>query len=96
MQLALTARTLARMLAASAVLAAPAAGADVVQGVVSPANAAVVIRGGPQGDPALGAGPFQVWLAPGNYVAECQAPNSGKRVTFQALSQPTNVNIDCS
>ena len=86
----------ARLFALATVLAAPAAVADMVQGVVSPADARVVILDASNTARAeLPAGPFQVWLETGDYVAECKAPRAGKRIAFRSLSQPTDVNIDC-
>lgn len=86
----------AGLLAVATALAAPAALADMVQGVVSPANARVVILDASNTARAeLPAGPFQVWLEDGDYVAECKAPRAGKRIAFRSLSQPTDVNIDC-
>lgn len=90
------ARLIARLLVLSAAIAAPAALADMVQGVVSPANASVEIKKGGQVVQTLGAGPFQVWLEPGDYVAECRSPNADKRIKFRSLSQTTDVNLDCS
>ncbi len=90
------ARHVARLLVMSAAFTAPAALADMVQGVVSPAGARVEIKQGTNVVQTLGAGPFQVWLEPGDYVAECRAPNNGRRIAFRSLSQTTDVNFDCS
>ena len=72
------------------------AGADVVQGTVSPANAKVVIKnaGGAQVS-ELGAGAFQIRLPAGRFTAECTAPTQ-KSIPFFSLAQPTTLNIDCS
>lgn len=90
------ARLMARLLLLSVAVAAPTALADMVQGVVSPAGAKVEIKKGDTVMKTLDAGPFQVWLEPGDYVAECRAPKNGKRITFRSLSQTTDVNLDCS
>ena len=72
------------------------AGADVVQGTVSPANAKVFIKnaGGAQVS-ELGAGAFQIRLPAGRFTAECTAPTQ-KSIAFFSLAQPTTLNIDCS
>ncbi len=84
-------------LALATALLAPPSMADVVQGVVGPANAEAVIRDRDGKEVArLPAGSFQVWLPAGSYVAECLAPNKGKKLTLRSLAQPTSVNLDCS
>jgi len=84
-------------LALATVLLAPPSLADVVQGVLRPANAEAVIRDRDGKEVArLPAGSFQVWLPAGSYVAECLAPNQGKKLTVRSLAQPTSVNLDCS
>lgn len=84
-------------LALATVLVAPRSVADVVQGVLAPGNAEAVIRDR-EGKAVvqLTAGSFQVWLPAGSYVAECLAPNKGKKLTMRSLAQPTSVNLDCS
>jgi hypothetical protein len=88
---------IAAALALATVSAVPPASADVVQGVLGPANAEVVIRDrdGKEVE-RIPAGPFQVWLPAGSYVAECLAPNKGRQMTVRSLAQPTSVNLDCS
>lgn len=72
------------------------AGADVVQGTVSPANAKVVIKNAAGEQVSeLGAGAFQIRLPAGRFTAECTAP-SQKSIAFFSLAQPTTLNIDCS
>jgi len=85
------------LVALAIVLATPQSVADVVQGVLGPANAEAVLRDRDGKEVArLPAGSFQVWLPAGSYVAECLAPNKGKQLTVRSLAQPTSVNLDCS
>jgi phosphate-selective porin len=75
---------------------ASAAGADIVQGTVTPAAAKVIIKDGAGNQVSeLSGGPFQVRLPAGRFTAECQPP-SQKRVQIFSLAQPTTVNIDCT
>lgn len=84
------------VLALGTVLGAPRSVADVVQGVLGPANAEAVIRDRDGKEVArLPAGSFQIWLPAGSYIAECLAPNKGKQLTVRSLAQPTSVNLDC-
>jgi hypothetical protein len=84
-------------LALATVLTVPPCLADVVQGVLGPANAEVVIRDRDGKEVArIPAGSFQVWLPAGSYVAECLGPNKGRQMTVRSLAQPTSVNLDCS
>jgi hypothetical protein len=77
-------------------IAVPAAQADVVQGVIAPASAQVIVRdaSGKEIEKVSG-GPFQLWLPAGSYVAECISPNAGRRIPIESLTQPTSVNINC-
>jgi hypothetical protein len=83
-------------LIALAVTFVPAAHADIVQGVIAPASAQVVVRdaSGKEIEKVSG-GPFQLWLPAGSYVAECISPNAGRRIPIESLAQPTSVNINC-
>jgi hypothetical protein len=81
---------------ALATLIAGGAGADIVQGTVTPATAKVVIKDGAGNQVGeLSGGPFQVRLPAGRFTAECQPP-SQKKVQIFSLAQPTTVNIDCT
>ncbi|HSQ69125.1 MAG TPA: hypothetical protein VLM41_03500 [Steroidobacteraceae bacterium] len=84
------------VLAFAALLIAPLALADVVQGVVTPGGAEVVIRdAGGKEVARVAAGPFQVWLPTGSYEAECLTAGKGRKIKVRSLSQPTSVKIDC-
>jgi hypothetical protein len=81
---------------ALATLIAGGAGADIVQGTVTPATAKVLIKDGAGNQIAeLSGGPFQVRLPAGRFTAECQPPSQKKAQIF-SLAQPTTVNIDCT
>jgi hypothetical protein len=81
---------------ALAILIAGSAGADIVQGTVTPASAKVIIKDGAGNQVGeLAGGPFQVRLPAGRFTAECQPP-SQKKVQIFSLAQPTTVNIDCT
>jgi hypothetical protein len=91
--------TAARRALLGAILACVApslAVADVVTGVVSPANAKVAIVDA-QGQVVaqLKPGAYQLQLPVGKYRAQCQAPATREQ-EFLALSEPVTVNIDCS
>jgi hypothetical protein len=89
-------RSATRLVILAAVVAAPAALADVVQGVITPANAQVVIRDASNNEvEKVPGGPFQLWLPVGSYVAECVSPNAGRKIPIESLAQPTSVNINC-
>ena len=69
--------------------------ADIVTGSVSPAGAKVVVVDSSGKEVArLGAGPYQLQLAPGKYTARCEAPTTHEQ-TFLSLSDPVTVNINC-
>jgi phosphate-selective porin len=75
---------------------AATAGADIVQGTVTPATAKVVIKDGAGNQVGeLSGGPFQLRLPAGRFTAECQPP-SQKKVQIFSLAQPSTVNIDCT
>jgi hypothetical protein len=81
---------------ALAIAIAGSAGADVVQGTVTPASAKVIIKDGAGNQVSeLAGGPFQIRLPAGRFTAECQPP-SQKKVQIFSLAQPTTVNIDCT
>jgi hypothetical protein len=81
---------------ALATLLAGGAGADIVQGTVTPTTAKVVIKDGAGNQVGeLSGGPFQMRLPAGRFTAECQPP-SQKKVQIFSLAQPTTVNIDCT
>lgn len=77
-------------------LAAPAAVADIITGVVTPDDARVVIVDA-QGKVVaeLKPGAYQLQLPVGKYRAQCQAPATREQ-EFLALSEPVTVNVDCS
>jgi hypothetical protein len=83
------------LLLGALVLAKPAT-ADIVQGVVAPANARVLVKNA-SGEQVseLGGGPFQLRLPAGRFTAECTSPTP-KAIPFFSLAQPTTMNIDCS
>lgn len=72
------------------------AGADVVTGTVTPANAKVIITNA-AGDKVaeLKPGAYQLQLPVGKYKAQCQAPRA-KSQDVLVLSEPVTVNIDCT
>jgi phosphate-selective porin len=89
-------KTRLALLSLSLGLLAPTVSADVVQGIVRPAGAKVVVR-----DQAgnvvteLASGPFQLRLPAGQFVAQCTTATQ-KQFTFFSLSVPTSIAIDCT
>lgn len=81
--------------AAVALLIASNAYADVVTGTVAPQGASVVIVDSSGKTVAkLPAGPYQLQLPVGKYVARCQAPKQRDQ-EFLSLSDPVTVDINC-
>jgi hypothetical protein len=70
--------------------------ADIVTGSVAPAAAKVVIVDASGKEVAkLAAGPYQLQLPVGKYIARCAAPSTHEQ-TFLSLSDPVTVNIVCN
>jgi hypothetical protein len=83
------------MCAAASLLLASSAYADVVTGTVSPQGASVVIVDSSGKTVAkLPAGPYQLQLPVGKYIARCQAPKQRDQ-QFLSLSDPVTVDINC-
>lgn len=81
--------------AAAALLLASNAHADVVTGTVAPQGASVVIVDSAGKTVAkLPAGPYQLQLPVGKYIARCQAPKQRDQ-EFLSLSDPVTVDINC-
>ena len=80
---------------AAALLLASNAYADVVTGTVSPQGASVVIVDSSGKTVAtLPAGPYQLQLPVGKYIARCTAPKQRDQ-QFLSLSDPVTVDINC-